>query len=59
MIVLGILAIIWLFFLEWKIKGREVEPPTRHCSEKVDYFNYVVTKQKNTEDALRQLQESE
>jgi hypothetical protein len=45
--------------LEYKIKAKEVEPPTRNCSEKVEYFNYVVNKQKNTEEALRQLQESD
>lgn len=57
-VVAGILCIIWLFILECRIKNQESDPKTNKCSEKVDYFNYVVNKQKNTEEAVRQLQET-
>ena len=54
-----ILAIIWLFYYEMKIKGMENQPANNKCSAKMDYFEYVTTKQKTTEEAVKKLQESE
>jgi uncharacterized membrane protein YfbV (UPF0208 family) len=36
----------------------ENNPVNSKCSNKIDYFTYVTTKQKTTEDALKNLQDS-
>jgi hypothetical protein len=59
LVIAGILLILYLFLLEFRIRARDAEPVQSKCSEKVDYFNYVVNKQKNTEEAVLKLQESE
>ena len=59
LIIGGILLILYLFLLQFRIRARDEEPVQSKCSEKVDYFNYVVNKQKNTEEAVMKLQESD
>lgn len=54
-----IFAIVWLFYYEMKIKRMENEPANNKCSGKMDYFEYVTTKQKTTDEAVKKLQESE
>lgn len=58
-VVLGILGILWLFLQEFRIRARDSHPVETKCSERVDYFNYVISKQKNTEEAVLKLQQSE
>ena len=51
--IIGIgLLIFYLIILEYRIKDKETNPKSTNCSEKVEYFNYVINKQKHTDDAV-------